>query len=96
MREFKTVREQRTALDSRKISVKELTQLYIDNIKKRDDKIGAYITVTEELAFQQADSAQKLIDAGEAKPLTGIPIAVKDNICFFWSCDYFRGSICSN
>lgn len=81
MREFKTVREQRTALDSRKISVKELTQLYIDNIKKRDDKIGAYITVTEELAFQQADSAQKLIDAGEAKPLTGIPIAVKDNIC---------------
>ncbi len=81
MSEFKTVREQREALDSKKVSARELAEEYIGNIKKRDGEIKAFITVTEELAMQQADSAQKLIDAGEAKPLTGIPMAIKDNIC---------------
>ena len=81
MSEFKTVRSQREALDSKKISARELTEEYLNNIKKRDGEIKAYITVTEEQALKQADAAQKLIDAGEAKPLTGIPMAIKDNIC---------------
>ena len=78
---LKTIRAQREALDAKKISAKELAQEYIANIKARDGKIKSYITVTEEGALAQADAAQKLIDAGEAKALTGIPMAIKDNIC---------------
>lgn len=81
MKDLKTVRAQREALDKKEISARELAESYISNIKKRDGQIKSYITVTEELALEQADKAQKIIDEGEAKPLTGIPMAIKDNIC---------------
>lgn len=77
----KTVLGMREALDSKKVSARELAEEYLKNIKKYDGDIKSYITVTEELALAQADAAQKLIDAGESKPLTGIPMAIKDNIC---------------
>mgnify|MGYP000770887006 FL=1 len=75
------IRDMRNALDERKISVQELANEYLSNIKKNDRNIKSFITVTEELALNQAQQAQKIIDAGESMPLTGIPMAVKDNIC---------------
>lgn len=75
------IRDMRKALDEKKISAKELTEEYLGNIKKYDSKIKSYITVCEEGALKQAESAQKIIDSGEAKALTGIPMAIKDNIC---------------
>ena len=68
------IRDMRKALDSKEISAKELAQTYFERIKKYDDKVKSFITVTEE-------KAQGVIDKGEAKALTGIPVAVKDNIC---------------
>lgn len=78
---LKTIRAQRDALDKKAISAQELTEEYLKNIESRDGKIQSYITVTKEIALSQAQAAQKLIDAGEAKTLTGIPLAIKDNIC---------------
>ncbi len=78
---LKSIRDMRAALDEKKISSRELAEEYLKNIRSRDGEIKAYITVTEEGALKQADEAQKLIDAGEQKPLTGIPLAIKDNIC---------------
>lgn len=75
------LRDMRKALDEKKISSAELTKAYLDNIKKYDDKLECYITVTEEGALAQAEKAQIIIDKGEAKDLTGIPLAIKDNIC---------------
>lgn len=75
------IRDMRKALDEKKISAKELAETYLDNIKKYDDKLECYITVTEEGALVQAEKAQAVIDSGESKALTGIPLAVKDNIC---------------
>lgn len=75
------IRDMRTALDERKISAGELADEYISNIKKYDGKLLSFITVTEELAVKQAELAQKIIDDGKAAPLTGIPMAIKDNIC---------------
>ncbi len=75
------IRDMRKALDERKISVQELANEYLSNIKKNDRNIKSFITVTEELALNQVQQAQKIIDAGESMPLTGIPMAVKDNIC---------------
>ena len=78
---LKTLRAQREALDKKEISVRELTEEYLKNIETRDGEIKSYITVTKEGALAQADAAQAVIDKGEAKPLTGIPMAIKDNIC---------------
>ncbi|MDO4944122.1 MAG: Asp-tRNA(Asn)/Glu-tRNA(Gln) amidotransferase subunit GatA [Ruminococcus sp.] len=75
------LRDMRKALDGKEISSKELTKAYLENIKKYDDKLECYITVTEEGALAQAEKAQAVIDSGEAQSLTGIPLAVKDNIC---------------
>ncbi len=76
-----TIRSLRKALDSREISAKELCGEYFSRIKAVDGKLQSYITVTEDEAMRMADEAQKMIDSGKATALTGIPIAVKDNIC---------------
>lgn len=81
MTELNSIMEMRSALDSGRISARELAADYLEKIRNCDGKISSYITVTEELALSQADNAQKLIDSGEAGPLTGIPLAIKDNIC---------------
>ncbi|MCD7773402.1 MAG: Asp-tRNA(Asn)/Glu-tRNA(Gln) amidotransferase subunit GatA, partial [Ruminococcus sp.] len=71
----------REALDQRKLSAREATEFYLKRIKEYDADLECYITVTEEKALEQADKAQKRIDEGKASALTGIPMAIKDNIC---------------
>lgn len=75
------LRDLRGLLDERKISAPELTREYLARIRRYDPALSCFITVTEELALKQAEEAQRLIDAGDARPLTGIPLAIKDNIC---------------
>ena len=76
-----TLTELRKKLDSREIGAVELAQDYLKKIKERDTVINSYITVCEEEAIDMAKKAQGVIDAGESKPLTGIPVSIKDNIC---------------
>ncbi len=76
-----TLTELRKKLDSHEIGAVELAQDYLKKIKERDAVINSYITVCEEEAIEMAKKAQGVIDRGEAKPLTGIPVSVKDNIC---------------
>ena len=73
--------EMRKKLDSGEIGAVELTKEYIKRIDQFDGTIKSYITVCEEEAIRDAESAQRLIDDGNAKAMTGIPISVKDNIC---------------
>ncbi len=77
-----TLAEMRKKLDLHEISSSELTAAFLDEIKSRDGDIGAFLTVTDELA---GDSAQKYDTAcakGEkGSILSGIPAAIKDNIC---------------
>lgn len=66
-------------IKSGKITSVELTKIYLDRIKKHDPKLLAFVTVTEELALQQAQKADKEISEGKYKgPLHGIPYGVKD------------------
>ena len=78
---MKTISEIRQMLDEKKISSVELTESYLGKIKANNDKLGAYITVCEEEALNMAKCADEKIAKGEATLLTGIPMAVKDNIC---------------
>lgn len=75
------IRDMRKLLDEKKISAEELTKEYLSRIDKYNDKLEIYITVTEEKALEDAKKAQEVINSGKATDLTGIPLAIKDNIC---------------
>jgi Asp-tRNA(Asn)/Glu-tRNA(Gln) amidotransferase A subunit family amidase len=66
---------------SRQISSVELTKLYLDRLKKYDPALRCVITLTEELALQQAQRADEELAAGKDRgPLHGIPWGAKDLI----------------
>lgn len=77
----KTLAEQSAALIGGEISSVELTQLYLDRIKKHDGALNSYVTVTEDLALAAARDADARRANGSAGPLTGVPIAHKDIFC---------------
>ncbi|MFM1787683.1 MAG: hypothetical protein RLZZ166_150 [Pseudomonadota bacterium] len=66
----------RKALDSGMVSAVELTQDYLEAIAK--DQHGAVLAVNEQASLAQAQAAQAQIDAGQAGPLTGLPLLHKD------------------
>ena len=68
-------------LAQREISSVELVRAHLDRIAQVEDRVKAFLTVTEDLALQQARAADERIAQGEKKPLTGIPVQVKDLIC---------------
>jgi aspartyl-tRNA(Asn)/glutamyl-tRNA(Gln) amidotransferase subunit A len=76
-----TIHEAHRLLEERRFSSVELTRACLDRIRYLDERIGAVVTVTEELALQQAEEADKRIAAGDAGQLAGIPVLVKDNMC---------------
>jgi len=69
------------ALAAKKISSRELTQSFLDRIAQLNPTLNAFITVDAEKTLAQADAADRRIAAGQAGPLTGIPIAQKDIFC---------------
>ena len=77
----KTLAEQSRALAAGDISSEELTRAYLDRIRDLDSTYNSYITVTEDLAMNQARNADTLRAEGKATPLTGIPLAQKDIFC---------------
>lgn len=78
------IREIHNDLATKKRSAVEVTQHYLDAISKADGVVCSFITVDAEQALEQA----RAVDAKIAKegaeglgPLTGVPLAIKDNIC---------------
>jgi aspartyl-tRNA(Asn)/glutamyl-tRNA(Gln) amidotransferase subunit A len=69
-------------LRTRQVSSVELTQAVLDRIVAVDNRVRAYLTLTPELALEQAAEADALLLCGdEASPLLGIPMALKDVLC---------------
>jgi len=79
---LRTAHELHDLLINKEISAEELNKAVYDRIEAVDDKIGAFITRTREIALEQARAVDLQISSGEnISPLAGIPIAIKDNIC---------------
>ena len=53
----------------------------LGRIRQVEDRVKAYVTLTEALALEQAAAADARIARGEATPLTGIPVCIKDVMC---------------
>ncbi len=78
----KTAHELHSLLTTRKISSVELTEAVFERIGKVEGRVKAFVTLTKEEALKQARAADERIRAGQdITPLTGVPVAVKDNMC---------------
>lgn len=76
---FYTVRELASLIRDRKITSEELTRFFLDRIKQYGDTLEAIVTVTEELALEQARRMDKELEQGTYRgPLHGIPYGLKD------------------
>jgi aspartyl-tRNA(Asn)/glutamyl-tRNA(Gln) amidotransferase subunit A len=76
-----TIRELGQLLRDRELSAQELLVLHLDRIQDADGDVKAYLRLTQSLAGDQARAADAALKAGDAGPLTGIPMAVKDVLC---------------
>jgi len=76
----KTITELAKDLRAGEYSSVELTQSYLERIKKHKD-LNCFITVAEEQAIETAKAADVKLSAGDSSLLTGIPIAQKDIFC---------------
>ncbi len=75
-----TIKKALELIDKGEISCRELVAIYQQNVKEKNRDINAYLEVFDD-ALEIAEEEDKNILAGkEAKPLAGIPIAVKDVI----------------
>ena len=77
----KSVTELAAGLRSGEFSSVELVEHYLERIERLDGELNSFITVTAEQAMEQARAADARIAAGDAGPVTGIPIAHKDIYC---------------
>lgn len=70
--------EQLQALRAGEVSSRDLTEHYVERIDKLDNHLGAFVTVTPDLALEEASRADQRLSKGEWAPLLGLPIGIKD------------------
>jgi aspartyl-tRNA(Asn)/glutamyl-tRNA(Gln) amidotransferase subunit A len=75
-----TIHQAHEKLKDKHISSRELTESVLSRIEAVEPRIKAFITLTPEAALEQARKADEEIARGRIRPLTGIPLAVKDVI----------------
>jgi amidase len=77
-----TVLELAAAVRGRELSPTEITGHYLDRIERLNAEVGAFYTVTADLARDQASRAEKAVaeasDPRDLPPLAGVPIPIKD------------------
>ena len=76
-----TIEKAQAGFKSGEFSALDLTRAYIENIKAKNGELNAFLEIFTD-AEDQAKVADEMISRGDIKALTGIPIALKDNILF--------------
>ena len=78
----KTLTEVAGLIKTKEVSPVELTQAMLERVSALDGRLHSYITVTADLALEQAQAAEQEIQSGRYRGLLhGVPIAVKD-LCY--------------
>ncbi|MCJ2085678.1 Asp-tRNA(Asn)/Glu-tRNA(Gln) amidotransferase subunit GatA [Methylobacterium sp. E-005] len=75
-----TLAEARDALKAKRLSARELTQAHLDAMGKAR-VLNAYLLETPDRALAMADASDQKLATGEARPLEGIPLGIKDLFC---------------
>ncbi len=74
-----SIKQTQEALRQKQFTATELTQAYLDRIAQTDEKLNAFVTVTADLALEQAKKADE--KANFSGLLSGIPMNLKDVVC---------------
>src|SRR5256885_12293288 len=96
---FASVRNLGDSLRSKRLSPVELTKSYLERLEVLGPKLGAVVTITRELALEQARVAEKEIQQGRYRgPLHGIPFGAKDllatkGIPTTWGAEPYRDQV---
>ena len=74
-----TIHAAASLMQSGELSARALTRLYLERITSLDQRLNAFITLTDDLALEQAEQADRERQQGRLRgPLHGIPLALKD------------------
>ncbi|MBI2065915.1 Asp-tRNA(Asn)/Glu-tRNA(Gln) amidotransferase subunit GatA [Candidatus Woesebacteria bacterium] len=78
-----TIKETQAGLMGKKFKAAEIVREYLERIKKHDQGINAFLTISEEQAFEAAAKVDRLLensgkDAFSQYPLLGVSLALKD------------------
>ena len=76
-----SIKQLSEGLRAKQFSSRELTQFYLERISRYEPSLNSLITTTADRALAQADAADAAIAAGNAGPLTGVPLIQKDIFC---------------
>src|ERR1700722_10006421 len=77
---FAGAAEQVRMLAAGTITAPALLEVYLDRIARLDPQLRSYRVVLADTARQEAEAAQRRLDAGERLPLLGVPVAIKDDV----------------
>jgi amidase len=76
---FASARNLAKAIKGRKLSVREVMEAHLAQIKRVNQKVNAIVSLNEDLALKEAAKADEMLEAGkQAGPFFGLPIAIKD------------------
>ncbi len=75
-----TLKEALDALKAKQLSAKELAEAHIGAVEA-SKPLNIFLTPTSERALEQAAVSDARIAKGEARPLEGVPLAIKDLFC---------------
>lgn len=96
---FASVKQQARWMTTGQITSRELTELYLERIASFATELECFVTVTADIARQQADQADRERAVGQIRgPLHGIPYGVKDlldteNISTTWGAEPYKDRI---
>jgi aspartyl-tRNA(Asn)/glutamyl-tRNA(Gln) amidotransferase subunit A len=76
-----TLAQLQRLLHARELSAKDLLSEHMMRIDNVDGDVKAFLRTTPQLAAEQAAAADRALKSGDAGPLAGIPLAVKDVLC---------------
>lgn len=82
MEDFQTISQIQNSLKSGKVTCMALVELYLANIKEKNNELNAFIEVYETEALALAKIADNEVLNGNIKPLTGVVIGIKDLLCY--------------
>ncbi|HEV7473044.1 MAG TPA: amidase family protein [Pyrinomonadaceae bacterium] len=96
---FATLPQLAELVRTRKVSPVDLTKMYLARLKKYGPKLNCIVTLTEDLALEQATEAEREIKSGKYRgPLHGIPWGAKDlfatkGIRTTWGAEPYRDQV---
>ncbi len=77
---FAGLARQAELIRGREVSAREAVETSLRRIDRIDRRLRAFRVVMAERALAEADQAQARLDAGDERPLLGVPVAIKDDV----------------